>query len=170
MSATLYYLCSELSSPALLCPGFQAVGALQVGHVVSLAPMAASQRDTHGMGGAVEADRLWFGRHPLAVVRFRPVARAEFRALALRHQQPPSFVPPGLDAAVPCTWVAVVDLVRTLDPGAISAEGSIRCRIRTVPIRSRQLQARMADVFVKAVCRQLLAELQLQDRQLVEPA
>ena len=132
--------------------------------------MAAPQRDCHGMAGAVEADRLWFALHLQAVVRFRPVARTEFRALALRQQQPPSFVPPGLDAAVPCTWVAVVDLVRALDPGATAAEGSIRCRIRTVPIRSRQLQARMADVFVKAVCRQLLAELQLQDCQLVEPA
>lgn len=83
--------------------------------------MAAPQRDCHGMGGAVKTDRLWFVRHPQAVVRFRPVARAEFRALALRQQQPPSFVPPGLDAAVPCTWVAVVDLVRALDPGATAA-------------------------------------------------
>ncbi len=69
------------------------------------------------------------------------------------------FVPPGVDATAPLSWVAVVHLSRILDPDQGSAEGSIRARICTVPIRSKRFQAQMAQVFAEAVCRDLLAEL-----------
>ena len=39
------------------------------------------------------------------------------------------------------------------------SQGSIRARIRTVPIRSRLLQGQMAELFAIAVCKNVLAHL-----------
>ena len=98
------------------------------------------------------------------------MARGEFRPLSQQQQNPPVFVPPGVDATAPLSWVAVVHLSRILDPDQASAVGSIRARICTVPIRSRRLQAQMAQVFAIAVCRDVLAELQGKGAGLVQSA
>ena len=69
-------------------------------------------------------------------------------------------IPEGLDPTSPLTWVAVVDVLRAAGLPAVPQRGAIRARIRTVPIRSRALQAAMAEVFAIAVCRDLLHQLQ----------
>lgn len=107
-------------------------------------------------------DSHWFARNPRALVRFRPVRQADFALLALKGLEPPAFIPDGLDPAAPLNWVAVVDVMRAIDLPAAVAGGSLRARIRTVPIRSRKLQAQMAEVFAIAICCDVLAQLQTQ--------
>jgi hypothetical protein len=90
------------------------------------------------------------------MVRFRSQRPREF-ALIPPDVEPPSFVPVQLATDAPLTWVAVVDLCRAL--GLPSGHGGLRVRIRTVPIRSRRLQAQMAEEFAIAVCHDLLDQL-----------
>jgi len=92
-------------------------------------------------------------------VRFRPERRADFELLSLQGQEPPAFIPEALDPTTPLTWVAVVDVLRALGLPAAPHQGAVRARIRTVPIRSRALQASMAEVFAIAVCRDLLQQI-----------
>ena len=106
------------------------------------------------------SDKQWFQRHPTRLVRFRPERRADFELLSLQGQEPPAFIPDGLDPTVPLTWVAVVDVLRATGLPAVPHQVAIRARIRTVPIRSRALQASMAEVFAIAVCRDLLHQIQ----------
>jgi hypothetical protein len=108
----------------------------------------------------VESDRAWFDRNPQSMVRFRPERPGDFGVLRLQGVQPPVYVPPALDPMAPQLWVAVVEVMRAI--GLPSAEGGLRCRIRTVPIRSRRLQAEMAEVFAIAVCRDVLGQLEAQ--------
>ena len=105
-------------------------------------------------------DRQWFARNPQALVRFRPERQGDFGLLELQGREAPAFIPEGLDPAAPLNWVAVVDVLRAIDLPAAAGGGSLRARIRTVPIRSRKLKAQMAEVFAIAVCRDVLAELQ----------
>ncbi len=106
------------------------------------------------------SDKQWFDRYPTRLVRFRPVRRADFELFTLQGQEPPAFIPDGLDPTAPLSWVAVVDVLRATGLPAASHHGTIRTRIRTVPIRSRALQASMAEVFAIAVCRDLLQQIQ----------
>ena len=106
------------------------------------------------------SDKQWFERYPTRLVRFRPERRADFELLTLQGQEPPAFIPEGLDPRSPLTWVAVVDVLRAAGLPAVPHHGAIRARIRTVPIRSRALQASMAEVFAIAVCRDLLHQIQ----------
>lgn len=69
-------------------------------------------------------------------------------------------IPDGLDPTAPLTWVAVVDILRAAGLSTGPCSGAIRTRIRTVPIRSRALQASMAEVFAIAVCKDLLQLIQ----------
>lgn len=103
----------------------------------------------------LDNDRSWFARHPVALVRFRPERPGDFGLLRLQGQEPPAYVPDGLDPTAPLSWVAVVEVLRAI--GLPPSVGTLRCRIRTVPIRSRRLQAQMAQVFAIAVCRDVLA-------------
>ena len=105
-------------------------------------------------------DSQWFARNPQALVRFRPERHGDFGLLDLQGREAPAFIPEGLDPAAPLNWVAVVDVLRAIDLPAAAGGGSLRARIRTVPIRSRKLKAQMAEVFAIAVCRDVLAELQ----------
>ena len=106
------------------------------------------------------SDKQWFERYPTRFVRFRPERRADFELLSLQGQEPPAFIPEGLDPTSPLTWVAVVDVLRATGLPAVPHYGAIRARIRTVPIRSRALKASMAEVFAIAVCRDLLHQIQ----------
>ena len=108
----------------------------------------------------VLSDSRWFRLHPQALVRFRPVRQGDFALLTLQGQEPPAYVPVDLDSAAPLSWVAVVDVLRVTGLPVPSGGGSLRARIRTVPIRSKRLQAQMAEVFAIAVCRDVLAERQ----------
>jgi len=107
------------------------------------------------------SDKQWFERYPTRLVRFRPERCADFELLTTQGQEPPAFIPEGLDPTSPLTWVAVVDVLRAAGLPAASDHGAIRARIRTVPIRSRALQASMAEVFAIAVCRDLLHQIQV---------
>lgn len=111
-------------------------------------------------GRVSSSDSQWFDRYPRRLVRFRPERRADFELLTLQGQEPPAFIPEGLDPTSPLTWVAVVDVLRVTGLPSVSHHGAIRARIRTVPIRSRALQASMAEVFAIAVCRDLLHQIQ----------
>ncbi len=106
------------------------------------------------------SDKQWFERYPMRLVRFRPERRADFELFTLQGQEPPAFIPDGLDPTAPLSWVAVVDVLRATGLPAAPHHGAIRTRIRTVPIRSRALQASMAEVFAIAVCRDLLHQIQ----------
>jgi len=108
----------------------------------------------------VLSDSRWFRCNAQAMVRFRPKRPGDFALLSLQGQELPVFVPRGLDPDAPLSWVAVVDVLRATGLPAPIGGGSLRTRIRTVPIRSRRLQAQMAEVFAIAVCRDVLAELQ----------
>lgn len=103
------------------------------------------------------SDEAWFARRTDAMVRFRPERPGDFGLLGLQGMEPPVFIPDGLDPAAPLIWVAVVDVFRAIALPVSLADGSIRARVRTVPIRSRRLQADMAELFAIAVCRDLLA-------------
>ena len=105
------------------------------------------------------SDLQWFDRYPARLVRFRPERPADFELLTLQGQEPPAFIPEGLDPTSPLTWVAVVDVLRAVGLPAAPHQGAVRARIRTVPIRSRALQAAMAEVFAIAVCRDLLQQI-----------
>jgi len=106
------------------------------------------------------SDAWWFVSRPHALVRFRPERSGDFALLNLHGQEPPVYVPLGLDPGAPLSWVAVVDVLRATGLPAPLGGGSLRARIRTVPIRSKRLQAEMAEMFAIAVCRDVLAELQ----------
>jgi hypothetical protein len=108
----------------------------------------------------LDSDSAWFARYPEAVVRFRPERPGDFALLSMQGEEPPVYVPAGLDPAAPLGWVAVVDVLRAI--GLPTADGSMRCRIRTVAIRSRTLQAQMAELFAIAVCRDVLGQLEAQ--------
>lgn len=120
----------------------------------------AQRRRLSAAWQVVLSDSRWFGLHAQALVRFRPEQPGDFALLSLQGQEPPAYVPSGLDPAAPLSWVAVVDVLRATGLPAPEGGGSLRARIRTVPIRSRRLQAQMAEVFAIAVCRDVLAELQ----------
>ena len=102
------------------------------------------------------SDSKWFYLYPAALVRFRPQRQADFALLDIQGQEPPAFIPDGLNPAAPLSWVAVVDVMRAI---GMPSQGSIRARIRTVPIRSRLLQGQMAELFAIAVCKNVLAHL-----------
>jgi len=108
----------------------------------------------------VFSDSRWFRRHAQALVRFRPERPGDFALLGFQGQEPPVYVPEVLDLGAPLNWVAVVDVLRAAGLSTPSGGGSLRARIRTVPIRSKRMQAQMAEMFAIAVCRDVLAELQ----------
>lgn len=115
------------------------------------------RRQLDATARSLDSDRAWFARHPNALVRFRPERPGDFGLLRLQGEEPPAYVPEELDATAPLGWVAVVDVLKAI--GLPSDEGGLRCRMRTVPIRSRRLQAEMAEVFAIAVCQDVLAQL-----------
>ena len=111
------------------------------------------------MHHAVRDDRLWFHRHPTAVVRFRASAQGEFDPLTQHGETPPAFRPSGSRAGAPLNWVAVVDLMQLLgtssnwpnDPG-------IRLRLRTPPIPLAEHQRAAKQELMEAVAAELLVQ------------
>ena len=105
------------------------------------------------------SDTDWFLRHPGRIVRFRPERKSDFSLLP-PSTPPPTFVPHQLDADAPLIWVAVIDILRSVDLPALPGQGALRSRVRTLPIRSRRLQLCLEEEFAIAVCSELLARQQ----------
>ena len=114
-----------------------------------------------GSAAALADDRRWFQRHTKALVRFRPIRRAEFAPLDYLGEAPPSFVPEALRGKSPLTWVVVVDLTRSLREEHEDPALSLRVRLLTVPLRSKALQRVWAPVYLKAVLSDLLHQVEL---------
>ncbi len=110
---------------------------------------------------AVASDRLWFQRHPKALVRFRPIRRGEFAQLQHCGDAPPSYVPAPLRGKNALTWVAVVDLTRCLREESEDPTLALRVRLLTVPLRSKAMQRAWAPVYLRAVLSDLLHQMEL---------
>ena len=118
------------------------------------------------MHHAVRDDRLWFHRHPAAVVRFRASAQGEFDPLTQHGETPPAFRPSGSRAGASLNWVAVVDLMQLLgsnsewpnDPG-------VRLRLQTpaIPLAAHQRAAKQE--LMEAVAAELLLQAKGTDTQ-----
>ena len=112
------------------------------------------------MHQAVRDDRLWFQRHPTAIVRFRKAAPEEFKPLEQHGEEAPVFRPSfsKFDAAL--GWVAVVDLMLLL--GSTEAGHSntpcARLRVRTPALRSHAHRQAAKQELMEAVAAELLAQ------------
>ena len=124
-------------------------------------PDLASLHPPVGSAAALADDRRWFQRHPKALIRFRPIRRAEFALLERLGEAPPSFVPEALRGKSSLTWVAAVDLTRSLREEDEDLDLSLRVRLLTVPLRSKALQRVWAPVFLRAVLNDLLHQVEL---------
>jgi hypothetical protein len=115
------------------------------------------------MQRAVANDRRWFERHPEAVVRFRRARAGEFHPVLAMGERPACFIPQGIKPSTPLSWVAVVDLNRAQGYTSAQPEGSIRARIRTAPIRTKQWQQQVKAELIKAISQEI-ATLTLNDQ------
>lgn len=114
-----------------------------------------------GLAAALLDDRLWFQRHPKALIRFRSIRAGEFAPLQRVGENPPAFVPEALQGKSSLTWVAVIDLTRSLREEDEDPDLSMRVRLLTVPLRSKALQRVWAPVYLKAVLSDLLHQVEL---------
>ena len=121
----------------------------------------ASSSPSIAAAAAVASDRLWFFRHPNALVRFRPVRSGEFLSLESQGEVPPFYVPEALGVKAPLTWVAVVDLTRCLREDRDDPDLRLRVRLLTVPLRSRAMQRIWAPCYLRAVLGDLLNQDEL---------
>lgn len=110
---------------------------------------------------AVASDRLWFQRHPKALVRFRPMRFGEFVPLEHCGEAPPAYVPAPLRGKTALNWVAVVDLTRCLRDEPEDPSLSLRVRLLTVPLRSKVMQRTWAPAYLRAVLSDLLHQMEL---------
>ena len=116
------------------------------------------------MHSAVRADRLWFHRHPAAVVRFRASADGEFDPLTQHGQTPPAFRPSGSRAGAPLNWVAVVDLMQLLGTSSeLPNKPGVRLRLQTpaIPLAAHQRAAKQE--LMDAVAAELLVQAKIPD-------
>ena len=112
------------------------------------------------MHNAVRDDRLWFQRHPTAVVRFRKSVPGEFESLRECGEEPPAFRPSACKGTAPLSWVAVVDLMQLLGstPDRDSTTPCARLRLRTPALRSSDHRQAAKQELMKAVATELLAQ------------
>ena len=111
------------------------------------------------MHHAVRDDRLWFHRHPAAVVRFRASAQGEFDPLTQHGETPPTFRPSGSGAEAPLNWVAVVDLMQLLGTNSeLPNDAGVRLRLQTpaIPLAAHQRAAKQE--LMEAVAAELLVQ------------
>ncbi|WP_115016085.1 hypothetical protein [Synechococcus sp. UW140] len=112
------------------------------------------------MHHVVREDRLWFQRHPTAIVRFRKSASGEFAPLQKQGDEPPAFRPSFSKASAPLSWVAVVDLMQLLGSSAGQAESApcARLRLRTPALRSKDHRQAAKQELMEAVAAELLGQ------------
>lgn len=96
----------------------------------------------------LSSDSDWFQRHPSRLLCFRPLASVERLELFRLGHAFPALVPPGFPSDMPLSWVVVADLYRILGLESVAA---MRCRIATVPIRSRSLQVSLTPFYVDTI-------------------
>ena len=103
-------------------------------------------------------DRLWFERHPLAIVRFRRQHTQEFAKLIDQNQQAPVFIPSFCTTdRLSLSWVAVVDVFQLLQDSNTSADGTrLRLREQTIPLRRADQREMARKELIQAVARELL--------------
>ena len=103
-------------------------------------------------------DRLWFDRHPFAIVRFRKQQAEEFTRLINKSQQAPVFIPSfcAMDR-VHLSWVAVVDVFQLLQDCNASADGTrLRLRMQTIPLHRADQRVKAREELIQAVATELL--------------
>lgn len=112
------------------------------------------------MHHAVRDDRLWFQRHPTAVVRFRKAYPEEFRPLEQHGEEAPVFRPSFSKASAALGWVAVVDLMQLLGSTTTGDDYTpcARLRLRTPAMRSKAHQQAAKQELMEAVAAELLAQ------------
>ena len=108
------------------------------------------------VSAAVLSDRAWFAHHPHARVRFRPERPGEFFPLEAAGHSVPAFTPHQHAPEIPLSWVAVLELSRLLGIEDQADLSSCRVRLRTIPIRSKAMQHRLAPVYEEAVLKDFL--------------
>ena len=103
-------------------------------------------------------DRLWFDRHPFAIVRFRRQYAEEFATLVDQSQQAPVFVPSFCTTdRVRLSWVAVVDVFQLLRDCNASEDGTrLRLRMQTIPLRRADQRVKAREELIQAVASELL--------------
>ena len=112
------------------------------------------------MQNAVRDDRLWFQRHPTAIVRFRKSVPGEFEPLRECGEEPPAFRPSVCKGTAPLSWVAVVDLIQLLGstPNRDATTPSARLRLRTPALLNSDHRQAAKQELMKAVANELLAQ------------
>ena len=111
------------------------------------------------MHSAVRDDRLWFHRHPAAVVRFRASAQGEFDPLTQHGETPPAFRPSVSHAGAPLNWVAVVDLMQLLGTSSgLPNDRGVRLRLQTPAIPLAEHQRAAKQELMEAVAAELLVQ------------
>ena len=105
-------------------------------------------------------DRLWFEKHPSAVVRFRRQQLGEFAPLKTYAEEPPIFRPSFSNASdEPLTWVAIVDVFQLLQDCNAGLNGTrLRLRMRTIPLHRAQQRAQARKELMHAVAKELLEQ------------
>ena len=94
------------------------------------------------MHHAVREDRIWFQNNPTAVVRFRRAFSGEFQAVDNHGGDVPVFRPAFCRPEAPACWIAVVDLMRLIEPGKVAPnEPTARLRVRIPALRSIETDA-----------------------------
>ena len=108
---------------------------------------------------AVRDDRLWFHRHPAAIVRFRASAKGEFDPLTQHGETPPAFRPSVSHAGAPLNWVAVVDLMQLLGTSSgLPNDRGVRLRLQTPAIPLAEHQRSAKQELIEAVAAELLLQ------------
>ena len=111
------------------------------------------------MHHAVRDDRLWFHRHPAAVVRFRASAKGEFDPLTQHGETPPTFRPSVSHASAPLNWVAVIDLMQLLGTSSgLPNDRGVRLRLQTPAIPLAEHQRAAKQELMEAVAAELLVQ------------
>ena len=113
------------------------------------------------MHPAVRNDRIWFQNNPEAVVRFRRAFRAEFQSIVRHGKETPVFRPSFCRSEAPTSWVAVVDLIRLIQPGEVEpSELTARVRLRIPALRSIVRKRRAERELTQAIAVELLSTLE----------
>ena len=116
------------------------------------------------MHHAVRDDRLWFHRHPAAIVRFRASAQGEFDPLTQHGETPPAFRPSDSRADAPLSWVAVVDLMQLLGTSSgLPNEPGVRLRLQTPAIPLAEHQQAAKQELMEAVAAELWVQTKIPD-------
>ena len=110
---------------------------------------------------AVRDDRIWFQKNPAAVVRFRRTITGEFQALIDQGAEAPVFRPSFCKSKAPTRWVAVVDLMRLIEPRDVgSQEPTARLRLKIPALRSIARKHRAEKELKQAIAAELLENLE----------